>query len=62
MPNKWEPLPIVKAVLTREGTDVIMVSAGAGVYRAMEAAGALEKEGISSAVMDLWSVSPLDKT
>ncbi len=62
MPNKWEPLPIGKAVLRREGTDVIMVSVGAGVYRAMEAAGALEKEGISSAVMDLWSVSPLDKT
>jgi pyruvate dehydrogenase E1 component beta subunit len=33
-----------------------------GVHRALEAAQALESEGISAGVLDLRTVSPLDKT
>ena len=62
VPNKWKSLPIGKAVLRREGKDVTMISAGVGVHRALEAAESLEKEGIAATVLDLRTVSPLDKT
>lgn len=60
--RKWEPLPIGKAALRRAGSDVIIVSVGVSVHRALEAAKALESEGISAGVLDLRTVSPLDKT
>jgi pyruvate/2-oxoglutarate/acetoin dehydrogenase E1 component len=62
VPQNWEPIPIGKAVLRRAGSDVTIVSVGVGVHRALEAAQALEKEGISVCVLDLRTVSPLDKT
>jgi pyruvate dehydrogenase E1 component beta subunit len=62
VPRKWKPLPIGKAVIRREGTDVTLVSVGVGVHRAMEAAEILGKEQISVAVLDLRTVAPLDKT
>lgn len=61
VPNKWEPLPIGKAALRREGDDVTLVSVGVGVHRALEAAEMLEREGITASVLDLRTVSPLDK-
>jgi pyruvate/2-oxoglutarate/acetoin dehydrogenase E1 component len=62
VPDKWEPLPIGKAAVRREGTDITIVSVGVGVHRAMKAAEILEKEKISSAVLDLRTVVPLDKS
>jgi pyruvate dehydrogenase E1 component beta subunit len=62
VPGKWKPLPIGKAVVRRTGDDVTIVSAGLGVHRAMEAAKVMEEEGISAAVLDLRTISPLDKT
>jgi pyruvate dehydrogenase E1 component beta subunit len=62
VPQKWEPLPIGKAALRRTGTDVTIVSVGVGVHRALEAAQDLESDGISAGVLDLRTVSPLDKT
>lgn len=62
VPEKWEPLPIGKAVVRRAGDDVTIVSVGVGVHRALEAAQALGSEGISAGVVDLRTVSPLDKT
>ncbi len=38
-----------------------LVSVGAGVHRSLEAASELEKEGVSAAVLDLRTVSPLDE-
>jgi len=61
VPGKWEPLPIGRAALCREGADVTMVSVGVGVHRALEAAEILEMEGISAGVLDLRTVSPMDK-
>ena len=61
VPRKWEPLPIGKAVLRREGNDVTLVSVGVGVHRALEAAEILGKEGVTASVLDLRTVSPLDK-
>ena len=62
VPQNWEPVPIGKAVLRRAGDDLTIVSVGVGVHRALEAAQALEMEGISAGVLDLRTVSPLDKT
>jgi pyruvate dehydrogenase E1 component beta subunit len=62
VPQHWEPVPIGQAVLRRAGSDATIVSVGVGVHRALEAAQALETEGISAGVLDLRTVSPLDKT
>ncbi len=61
VPQKWEPVPIGKAVLRRAGDDVTLVSVGVGVHRALEAADTLKKDGISTGVIDLRTISPLDK-
>jgi acetoin:2,6-dichlorophenolindophenol oxidoreductase subunit beta len=60
-PNKWSPIPIGKAELRREGKDVTLVSTGVGVHRILKAAEFLEKEGISASVLDLRTISPLDR-
>lgn len=61
VPRKWIPIPIGQAVLRRAGSDVTIVSVGVGVHRALEAAQALESEGILAGVLDLRTVSPLDR-
>lgn len=61
VPNVWQPVPLGMAVTRREGKDMTMVSVGVGVHRCEEAANALAKQGISAAVLDLRTVSPLDK-
>ena len=61
VPSKWKPLPFGKAVLRRAGDDVTIVSVGVGVHRALEAAESLKADGISIAVLDLRTISPLDK-
>jgi pyruvate dehydrogenase E1 component beta subunit len=60
-PRTWEPVPIGKSILRRSGSDVTFASVGVGVHRALEAAQVLDTEGISAGVLDLRSVSPLDK-
>ena len=62
VPQKWEPVPIGKAVLKRAGSDVTLISVGVGVHCALEVAQEIESEGISAGVLDLRTVSPLDKT
>ena len=61
VPERWEPVPIGEAILRRPGSDVTVVSVGVGVHRALEAARSVEQDGISAAVLDLRTVSPLDK-
>jgi pyruvate dehydrogenase E1 component beta subunit len=61
VPRLWEPVPLGSASVCREGRDLTLISLGIGVHRCLEAAGRLEEEGISSCVIDLRSVSPLDK-
>ena len=62
VPQNWEPIPIGKAVLRRDGDDVTIVSVGVGVHRALKAAKELETEGISAGVLDLRTITPLDKS
>jgi acetoin:2,6-dichlorophenolindophenol oxidoreductase subunit beta len=61
VPQPWKPLPIGKAVLRREGKDITLVSVGVGVHRALEAADALKNQGVFAGVLDLRTISPLDK-
>jgi pyruvate/2-oxoglutarate/acetoin dehydrogenase E1 component len=61
VPRRWKPLPIGKAVVRRQGRDLSILGVGVSAHRAVEAAEALEREGISAEVMDLRTVSPLDR-
>lgn len=61
VPQRWEPVPIGKASLRREGRDVTVAGVGVSVHRAVEAAQTLEAEGISTEVVDLRTIAPLDK-
>lgn len=61
VPSRWEPLPLGQAVSRRQGGDLTVVSVGVGVHRALEAAGHLQKQGVSAGVLDLRTVAPLDK-
>jgi pyruvate dehydrogenase E1 component beta subunit len=53
-------VPIGKAAVRREGTDVTIVSFNKMILIAEEAAQELEKEGISAEVIDLRTIRPLD--
>jgi len=53
--------PIGKAKLRREGDDLSIITYGAMVYTALDAAAELEKEGVSVEVLDLVSILPLDE-
>ncbi|MFQ5353988.1 MAG: alpha-ketoacid dehydrogenase subunit beta [Thermodesulfobacteriota bacterium] len=61
LPAEMYRVPIGKAVVRREGKDVTIVAISQMVVMAMDAAEALEKEGISCEVVDLRSIKPLDK-
>jgi pyruvate dehydrogenase E1 component beta subunit len=54
-------LPIGKARIMREGTDVTIVSYSIGVGVSLEAADRLADEGIEAEVIDLRTLRPLDK-
>ena len=54
-------LPLGKAKVVREGTDVTVVSVSRMVHEAVAAAEALAQRGISAEVIDLRTVAPLDK-
>lgn len=49
-----------KAVLLRDGTDVTLIANGLMVSRALDAAQALERYGISARVLNMSTVKPLD--
>jgi transketolase len=52
---------IGRAVLLRPGSDVTLVAAGVMVAPALEAAGLLEADGISAAVLNLSTIRPIDR-
>ena len=50
-----------KGSVVREGTDVTVIACGLLVHKAIEAAEALEKYGVSVRVVDMYSIKPIDK-
>lgn len=54
------PLPIGKAKIQRPGKDISLITYGASVYKALEAAETLLTQGIDVEVIDLRSLRPLD--
>jgi pyruvate/2-oxoglutarate/acetoin dehydrogenase E1 component len=54
-------LPLGKAAVAREGSDVSLVAFGATVGTALQAAEILQAEGTSAEVLDLRSLQPLDE-
>lgn len=53
-------IPLGKAKVVREGTDVTLVSFGIGMTYALEAAEMLAEEGIEAEVVDLRTLRPMD--
>jgi 2-oxoisovalerate dehydrogenase E1 component beta subunit len=54
-------VPIGKARLVREGKHISVITYGAMVYVALEAAETLEKEGVSLEIIDLRTLLPIDE-
>ncbi len=59
--TSFEPIPLGKGNIIREGKDVTIITYGKQTIDAMEAAETLAKEGIDAEVLDLRSLYPLDK-
>ena len=57
---KGEVLPIGRAAVAREGTDLTLVSISKGVRDALQAADTLAGDGLEVEVVDLRSLRPLD--
>jgi 2-oxoisovalerate dehydrogenase E1 component beta subunit len=60
-PEAPAPAPIGRAALRRPGDDLAIVSYGAYVHTALAIAERLDADGISTAVLDLRTLSPLDR-
>jgi len=50
-----------KAAIVREGTDAVIFACGIMVAEALKAAKTLEAEGISAAILDIYTIKPIDK-
>lgn len=60
VPEEEYLIPIGKADIKREGTDVTLVSYNKMVHVALNAATELQREGISAEVIDLRTIRPMD--
>jgi pyruvate dehydrogenase E1 component beta subunit len=61
VPENDYTIPIGKADVKRTGKDVTIISYSLMIHRALEAAEKLSQEGIEAEVVDLRSLSPIDK-
>ncbi|MCZ6515293.1 MAG: alpha-ketoacid dehydrogenase subunit beta [Acidobacteria bacterium] len=61
VPAEDYTVPLGKAAVRRAGEDLTVITYGAMVWTALEAAEALEKEGVSVEVVDLRTLVPYDK-
>ncbi len=61
VPEEEYLIPLGKANICREGEDATIISWGAMVPKAQQAAQKLEQEGVSAEVIDIRSIRPLDE-
>jgi len=60
MEEGWEPLPIGKAEILRQGDDILLLGYGSMVYPAMQTAEILGEHGIEATVINARFAKPLD--
>ncbi|MDJ0596355.1 MAG: 1-deoxy-D-xylulose-5-phosphate synthase [Pleurocapsa sp. MO_226.B13] len=60
MEEGWEPLPIGKGEILRDGKDVLLVAYGSMVYPALQTATILSEHGIEATVVNTRFAKPLD--
>ena len=61
VPDNYYTIPIGKAKVVKEGKDLTVVAWGAMVRETQKAIEILEKEGVSIELIDLRTISPIDK-
>jgi 2-oxoisovalerate dehydrogenase E1 component beta subunit len=54
-------IPLGRAAIRREGTDVTLVTYGQNVYHCLQAAEVLQEQGVSAEVIDIRTLVPLDE-
>jgi 1-deoxy-D-xylulose-5-phosphate synthase len=60
MAEGWEPLPIGKGEILRQGDDVLLLGYGSMVYPSMQVAEILSEHGIQATVVNARFAKPLD--
>lgn len=60
VPDNGEALPLDRCFVSREGSDVTLISWGAMMTETLQVAQQLQQEGISAEVIDVATVSPID--
>jgi 2-oxoisovalerate dehydrogenase E1 component beta subunit len=61
VPDADSLVPIGKAEIKREGADLSLITYGAMVHQAFEAATRLSRKGVSAEILDLRTLLPLDR-
>ena len=61
VPDEDYIVPLGKAAIRRKGKDLTIITWGAMLYVALDAAAELEKDGVSTEVIDLRSIIPFDE-
>lgn len=59
--NEDYDFEIGKAVTIKDGSDIAIIATGTMVYNSMKAAEILEKQGISTKIINMHTIKPLDK-
>jgi 1-deoxy-D-xylulose-5-phosphate synthase len=60
MEEGWEPLPIGKGEILRQGDDILLLAYGSMVYPALQTAEILSEHGIDATVVNARFAKPLD--
>lgn len=60
VPTEHYTVPLDKAAVVREGTDVTIVTSGYMVQESLKAAEQLEEQGINAEIIDLRTIAPID--
>ena len=61
MPDGDYSVPIGVARIAREGSDLTVIAYGLMLHYCLQAANELAQDGVSAEVLDLRTISPLDK-
>jgi 2-oxoisovalerate dehydrogenase E1 component beta subunit len=60
VPDHGKAMPLDRAFILKEGSDITLIAWGAIIYETLEAAALLQAENISAEVIDLASIRPID--